>query len=356
MVDTHQSIGVSLQNISKKFDKSEAVKQVNLDFEPGTLTSLLGPSGCGKTTILRMISGLEIPTTGKIFFGEEDVTSLSATNRDVGLVFQSYALFPHMNVGKNISYGLKLLGKGEDEIRDRVKDVLDVVGLKGFEGRFTDEMSGGQQQRVAVARALILKPKVLLFDEPLSNIDSKLRRSMREDIRRLQLETGITSIYVTHDQSEALAVSDEVVVMNVGIVEHKGRPEDLYRKPKTPFVATFIGDANIVEGSLSNKNGEPKIELGGFETSAYFIPDSVKEGPVKVTIRPETIHLHKEMGDNRMKGTVKTGSYVGASYEYTIDTEIGDLFVVETAKEEHFDHDEQVYLSVSRLGVAILAY
>jgi iron(III) transport system ATP-binding protein len=354
MTAENQSVGVSLENITKKFGDTIAVQKVNLDFAPGTLTTVLGPSGCGKTTILRMIGGLEIPTSGKILFGNEDVSHLSATNRDVGMVFQSYALFPHMNVGQNIGYGLKIKGTPKEEIKQRVKEVLETVGLSGYEERYADEMSGGQQQRVAVARSLILEPKVLLFDEPLSNIDSKLRRSMREDIRKLQQETGITSIYVTHDQSEALAVSDEVIVMNTGKVEQMGAPEKLYRNPKNAFVATFIGDANILEGELVQINGRNDVQLGEVTISAKTVPDNVHVGKVQVAIRPEVVTMHADKGTNRLEGEVSWCSFVGSAFEYTIKTSVGELFIIVPSTGEHFETGDTIYLSVNNVGVAVL--
>jgi iron(III) transport system ATP-binding protein len=354
MMEDNQSIKVSLQDVSKLFGDVKAVEGINLDFAPGTLTTLLGPSGCGKTTLLRMIAGLDIPSSGHVLFGDEDVTELSATDRDVGMVFQSYALFPHMNVKENIGYGLDVAGVSDEIISERVAEVLNTVGLSGYEKRYADEMSGGQQQRVAVARSLIAKPKVLLFDEPLSNIDSKLRRSMREDIRRLQQETGITSIYVTHDQSEALAVSDEVVVMNAGGIEQQGEPKDLYRQPKNSFVATFIGDANILDGKLVSGTKEQIIELGGIRISAYSIPPNLKSYDIKVAIRPEVIRLHATKEEQRLECKVLWYSFVGGAIEYTLESSIGNIFAVVPSTEKHFNTGERVFISVADVGVAVL--
>jgi iron(III) transport system ATP-binding protein len=355
MMEDNQSIKVSLQNVSKLFGDVKAVEDINLDFAPGTLTTLLGPSGCGKTTLLRMIAGLEIPSSGHVLFGEEDVTELSATDRDVGMVFQSYALFPHMNVRENIGYGLDVAGVSDEIISERVAEVLNTVGLSGYGQRYADEMSGGQQQRVAVARSLIAKPKVLLFDEPLSNIDSKLRRSMREDIRRLQQETGITSIYVTHDQSEALAVSDEVVVMNnAGGIEQQGDPEDLYQQPKSSFVATFIGDANILDGNLVSGADKHLIELGGIRIGAYSVPPDLKSKDIKVAIRPEVIRLHESKDARRLECQVLWYSFVGGATEYTLESSVGDIFAVVPSTEKHFKPGDRVYISIADVGVAVL--
>ena len=236
---------VKFENITKKFNETVAVDNVSCTFEAGTLTTLLGPSGCGKTTSLRIIAGLERATDGKISIDNEDVTILPATDRDVSMVFQSYALFPHMSVIENVSYGLKMIKVNKEEYTEKALETLKLVNLEGYENRMPSELSGGQQQRVAVARAIVLKPKVLLFDEPLSNLDAKLRRQVREDIREIQQKLGVTTIYVTHDQEEALAISDKVIVMNNAVIAQEGSPKDLYNFPKNKFVANFIGDANV---------------------------------------------------------------------------------------------------------------
>jgi iron(III) transport system ATP-binding protein len=344
MIDNN-SIQITLKNISKHFGKVRVIDNLNIEFQAGTLTTLLGPSGCGKTTLLRLVSGLEPPTGGDIWFGEENITTYSATQRDVGMVFQSYALFPHMSVEKNVGYGLGVLKKDKEYIREAVSRALDTVNLEGYQKRYPDELSGGQQQRVAVARALVLEPKVLLFDEPLSNIDSKLRRSMRDDIRRLQQKTGITSIYVTHDQSEALSVSDEVVVMNDGAIEQQGPPEDLYRRPNSAFVANFIGESNVVEAILEVADGSVKIRLG--ESCIDLGERKVDNLPGKITLslRPEMFRLRKD-GDplHHVKGTVTHSSYMGPVIEYLISTPVGELFTTASAGQQQFKTGQQVYL------------
>jgi len=344
MID-NSSIQITLKNISKHFGKVRVIDNLNIEFQAGTLTTLLGPSGCGKTTLLRLVSGLEPPTGGDIWFGEENVTTYSATQRDVGMVFQSYALFPHMSVEKNVGYGLTVLKKDKEYIREAVSRALDTVNLEGYQKRYPDELSGGQQQRVAVARALVLEPKVLLFDEPLSNIDSKLRRSMRDDIRRLQQKTGITSIYVTHDQSEALSVSDEVVVMNNGEVEQQGPPEDLYRRPNSAFVANFIGESNVIEAILEMTDGSIKIRLG--ESCIDLGERKVNNRPGKITLslRPEMFRLSEE-GDPQyhVRGSVIHSSYMGPVIEYLISTPVGELFTTASASQQQFKTGQQVYL------------
>ncbi|EMG2535167.1 TPA: ferric ABC transporter ATP-binding protein, partial [Escherichia coli] len=232
---------VELRNVTKRFGSNTVIDNINLTIPQGQMVTLLGPSGCGKTTILRLVAGLEKPSEGQIFIDGEDVTHRSIQQRDICMVFQSYALFPHMSLGENVGYGLKMLGVPRAELKARVKEALAMVDLEGFEDRFVDQISGGQQQRVALARALILKPKVLLFDEPLSNLDANLRRSMRDKIRELQKQFDITSLYVTHDQSEAFAVSDTVLVMNKGHIMQIGSPQDLYRQPASRFMASFMG-------------------------------------------------------------------------------------------------------------------
>ncbi len=339
------SIQISLKNIAKHFGAVRVIDNLDIEFKAGTLTTLLGPSGCGKTTLLRLVSGLEPPTGGEIWFGDQDVTQYSATQRDVGMVFQSYALFPHMSVEKNVGYGLAVLKKDAKFIRDAVSRALATVNLDGYQKRFPDELSGGQQQRVAVARALVLEPKVLLFDEPLSNIDSKLRRSMRDDIRKLQQKTGITSIYVTHDQAEALSVSDEVVVMNNGNIEQQGTPRDLYRRPNSAFVANFIGDSNVVDAILELEDtrsfillGETRIDLGDRKIEN-------QPGKIELSLRPEMFQL-RDTGDRarHVVGTIAHSAYVGAVIEYLISTPVGDLFTTAPASREQYVQGKEVFL------------
>ncbi len=319
---------VRLEGIAKRYGPVTAVKPLDLVIEPGTLVTLLGPSGCGKTTLLRMIAGLEQSSEGRMFIGGKDVTELSAGERNVSMVFQSYALFPHMSVLDNVAYGLISGGMRKKEAHERAEAALATVGLKGFGGRLPSEMSGGQQQRVAVARALVLEPDVLLFDEPLSNLDARLRRQMREEIRALQQKLGVTVVYVTHDQSEALAVSDKIVVMRAAEIAQAGTPEDLYEHPDNVFVATFMGEANHVRGTLGNVNGEKgTLTLG---TVPLPLPHrGLPAGEVDVVIRPESILV----GDPAPKtphlaGTITTATYMGSHTEYHVETPIGRLFAI----------------------------
>lgn len=257
--------GVRLEHISKIYKDPKtgkdfyAVKDADLEIEPGSFVTLLGPSGCGKTTTLRMIAGFESPDEGEIYLGGEPINALTPNKRDTAMVFQSYALLPHYNIFDNVAYGLKLRKLDKHTIQEKVINILKLVGLEGMEGRMTNQLSGGQQQRVALARALVLEPGVLLFDEPLSNLDAKLRVSMRTEIRRIQQEAGITAIYVTHDQSEAMALSDKIIIMEKGVVTQIGTPQDVYYHPANEFVADFIGEANFLRGPLSQKQGDSAV-------------------------------------------------------------------------------------------------
>src|SRR5689334_6536836 len=245
-----KAASIEFRHVTKQYGDVVAVRDVSFDIAPRTLVTLLGPSGCGKTTILRMIAGLELPTRGTILIGERDVTRVSAADRDVSMVFQSYALFPHMSVLDNVSYGLVVSGQPKARSHERAHAALETVGLTGLDQRLPSELSGGQQQRVAVARALVLEPSVLLFDEPLSNLDARLRRQMRDEIRDLQRRLGLTVVYVTHDQQEAMAVSDRIIVMNAGRIEQQGKPRELYERPATPFLARFMGESNPARGTI----------------------------------------------------------------------------------------------------------
>ncbi len=349
-----QSYGVSLRNVTKAFGENVVLDGVDLEMAPGSLTTLLGPSGCGKTTILRLIAGLEFVTSGRIFIGEEDVTNLSASRRDVAMVFQSYALFPHMTMGENVGYGLKVQGVPAEERRARVADALAAVGLEGFEGRYINQLSGGQQQRIAVARALILEPQVMLFDEPLSNLDTKLRRQMREDIRRLQQETGITSVYVTHDQSEALSVSDSVVVMNEGGIAQMGPPEELYLRPASAFVATFMGDASILPATVVKKGEKASVEIAGVSIPLTREAGAQADaGAAQVAIRPEAVTLEKKAGGG-LRGEVISRAYIGSATEYMVRTERGEVFSVMPAQAPRFAIGETVGLRINPVGVAVI--
>ncbi|MBR4394148.1 MAG: ABC transporter ATP-binding protein, partial [Oscillospiraceae bacterium] len=268
-----------------------AVKDVSLDIEPGSFVTLLGPSGCGKTTTLRMIAGFESPDEGGIYLGDEKIDELTPDKRDSAMVFQSYALLPHYNIFDNVAYGLKIRKVPKDEIKQKVTVILKLVGLEGMEARRTNQLSGGQQQRVALARALVVEPGVLLFDEPLSNLDAKLRVVMRTEIRRIQQEAGITAVYVTHDQSEAMSISDKIIIMKNGVVAQIGTPTEIYYHPQSEFVADFIGDANFLRGRMLRHEGTDGIvDING--TEVRVADASVADGAeTTVVLRPESTVL-----------------------------------------------------------------
>ena len=345
---------VKFENITKKFNETVAVDNVSCIFEAGTLTTLLGPSGCGKTTSLRIIAGLERATSGKILVDNEDVTILPATDRDVSMVFQSYALFPHMSVIENVSYGLKMINVNKEEYTEKALETLKLVNLDGYENRMPSELSGGQQQRVAVARAIVLKPKVLLFDEPLSNLDAKLRRQVREDIREIQQKLGVTTIYVTHDQEEALAISDKVIVMNKAVIAQQGSPKDLYNFPKNKFVANFIGDANDVSAEIINKQSDT-YELKLAEMSVKIKSNQDLNGKVTLALRPEKIKIEKNNDNNCIHATIKNASFVGSSYQYILNSKIGNLYVVSGDTNDVFKVGEEVFLSINEKDIKILS-
>ena len=349
-----EKASVYFKNITKEYSGEViAVDNISCTFESGSLTTLLGPSGCGKTTSLRLIAGLERATSGSVFIDKEDVTLLPATNRDVSMVFQSYALFPHMSVIENVSYGLKMTGISKNQYLDKAASSLSLVGLEGYEKRMPSELSGGQQQRVAVARAIVLEPKVLLFDEPLSNLDAKLRRQVREDIRELQLNLGVTTIYVTHDQEEALAISDKVIVMNKAVIAQEGSPKDLYNNPKTTFVANFIGDANIVKAQIETRNeNNYDIHFGGIQmkiASNFDLKDSVS-----IALRPEKIEIIKEKTNNCIAAKIINASYVGSCYQYIVSSSVGELFIVSNETINHFKLNEEVFVTFDKSGITIL--
>ncbi|WP_350025200.1 ferric ABC transporter ATP-binding protein [Providencia rettgeri] len=339
---------VELKNVTKRFGNNTVIDDLSLSIPQGSMVTLLGPSGCGKTTVLRLVAGLEKPTEGRMFIDGEDVTDRSIQQRDICMVFQSYALFPHMSLGDNVGYGLKMLGLPKAEIKKRVEEALELVDLAGFADRFVDQISGGQQQRVALARALILKPKVLLFDEPLSNLDANLRRSMREKIRELQQQFNITSLYVTHDQSEAFAVSDMVLVMNKGEIMQLGSPQELYRQPASKFMASFMGDANIFPATLSADS----VDIFNYRLPRpeQFVTDKTA---VTVGVRPEAITLSLQ-GEDSQCCTVTHVAYMGPQYEVTVDWHGQSMLLQINATQLQPTIGEKLYLQIHPYGMFIL--
>lgn len=326
-----KAASVEFQQVSKIYGGNvTAVDKVSMHIRAGELVTLLGPSGCGKTTTLRMIAGLEMASSGRIMIGDKDVTALPATDRDVSMVFQSYALFPHMSVMENVSYGLRVSKMKKADVQERAQRGLELVGLNGYGNRYPSELSGGQQQRVAVARALVLEPQVLLFDEPLSNLDAKLRRQVREDIRDIQTKLGLTVVYVTHDQEEALAVSDRIIVMNNSVIAQIGTPRQLYDTPVNEFVADFIGEANLFDTTvLEIKDQTATIVVGSMTTRARAV-DSI-QGAARLAVRPTRIRLLPSGKTNTLAGSIVKVTYAGSHMEYRVGTEVGEIFVVSDA-------------------------
>jgi iron(III) transport system ATP-binding protein len=343
---------VEFRNVTKRYGSVVAVDNVSFTIEPGALVTLLGPSGCGKTTTLRLIAGLEMASEGRIFIGGKDVTLLSAAERDVSMVFQSYALFPHMTVLENVAYGPTVSGMKKAQAHALAREKLALVGLAGYDNRLPSELSGGQQQRVAVARALVLEPQVLLFDEPLSNLDAKLRRRVREDIRELQLKLNLTVAYVTHDQQEALAVSDRIIVMSNAEIAQSGAPRDLYETPAGLFVADFIGDANIVDAELVEASGETgRVRIGDIEIA---LPHrGLSPGPIKVAVRPESLLLlpNRPAGP-ALEARIEKAAYLGTHMEYTVSSSLAELFVVDRSTlARPFAAGQPVWLTLADHGV-----
>ena len=321
--------GVRLEHISKIYQDPKtgkdfyAVKDNSLVIEPGEFVTLLGPSGCGKTTTLRMIAGFESPDEGEIYLGDEAINALTPNKRDTAMVFQSYALLPHYNVFDNVAYGLKLRHVPKEEIHERVMKILDLVELTGMEGRMTNQLSGGQQQRVALARALVIEPSVLLFDEPLSNLDAKLRVTMRTEIRRIQQEVGITAIYVTHDQSEAMALSDRIIIMRSGVVEQIGTPQEIYYHPVNEFVADFIGEANFLKGRLEAlSDNRAQLNVSGDICHAAPVPGMEVGKDYTIVLRPEAASLAEEGG---LPCEVVLSCFMGSYQNYHV--KVGDTLV-----------------------------
>ena len=322
---------------------------MSLDIEPGNLVTLLGPSGCCKTTTLRMIAGFQEPSAGRVWIGERDVTHVESQDRNIGFVFQNYALFPHLSVLENVAYGLRVQKRPKEAIASAVARVLKLVGLAGYERQMPHQLSGGEQQRVALARAIVIEPRVLLFDEPLSNLDAKLRVQMRSEIRELQQRLGITSVYVTHDQEEAMAISDRIAVMNRGTIEQVGDAEELYRRPSSAFVATFIGRSNLIpvaasrvgaDGIALDVLGHTHEVAGNF---AAFAPGQ----PLLAVVRPEAVRVHRA-GAEGLPGKVVSRVYLGDKAEYVIDVA---GFALQVARADPAPSEDHALGSEVRVGL-----
>ncbi len=323
-----EAMPIGLDHITKTFEhrvkgRITAVDDVHLEVQPGELLTLLGPSGCGKTTTLRMVAGFEKPTGGRILFGKEDVTGLMVNQRNLGFVFQNYALFPHLSIFENVAYGLRVQSLGAAAIESAVQEVLQMVGLEGYEHQFPNQLSGGEQQRVALARAIVVRPQVLLFDEPLSNLDAKLRVHTRSEIRNLQKTLHITSIYVTHDQEEAMAISDRIAVMNHGRIVQVGSAEELYYHPRTDFVARFIGRINSLPAVA--QPGDDNMLLLTLFNHTYTVSgrghEAVAAGPVNVFIRPELVAMTGDPAQGHFPATIRERTFLGEKVEYVMEVE-----------------------------------
>ena len=315
---------LELRHLTKTYGTTAAVDDVNLAVEPGELVAFLGPSGCGKTTTLRMVAGFIQPTAGEILVHGSDITDLKPNHRDMGMVFQSYALFPHMTVNRNVAFGLVARGVPSAEIAPKVGAALDLVGLTGFGERYPKQLSGGQQQRVALARVLALKPKLLLFDEPLSNLDAKLRVQMRHEIRQLQKEVGITSLFVTHDQEEAMTIADRIAVMNKGRIDQIGTPAEIYDHPRTRFVADFIGTSNLIDGRVA---GGRFVSKNGLELPCSS-PGPGNDLEAVLAVRPEKVELADAGAQDPLSGTVTRVTKLGGLIEYAVTLASGETFLI----------------------------
>jgi iron(III) transport system ATP-binding protein len=353
-----------LKSLFKVFGSGEgavtAVDNVNVEVKEGELVTLLGPSGCGKTTTLRMIAGFELPTSGEVLIDGEDVSTTPPNRRPTTMVFQNYALFPHLTVFENIAYGLKIRRDSGQDIRKKAEGVMGLVGLRGLGGRSPAQLSGGQQQRVSLARSLVMEPKVLLLDEPLSNLDAKLRVSTRLEIRKLQQRVGITSVYVTHDQEEAMTLSDRVVIMHQGKIMQIGTPQEIYARPVNRFVADFIGKANFLEGRIESITSQNQIELDimGKTFQVSVQKGSFSEGErVLLVVRPESVTLEPKKPDTLI-GTVREAVYLGSEMVYEIEVAKSVLTVKVANPQEHvaFGEGDEVTIAFQEKNLHILPY
>lgn len=333
------SVAISFRDVVKKYEDTEVIPALSLDIKKGEFFTLLGPSGCGKTTLLRMVAGFNSIEGGAIHFNERVINQVAPSKRNIGMVFQNYAIFPHLNVTGNVAFGLQNRKLSKEEIKSKVEDILKVVQIDAYKDRMPKNLSGGQQQRVALARAIVIRPDVLLMDEPLSNLDAKLRIDMRNAIKEIQREVGITTIYVTHDQEEAMAVSDRIAVMKSGVIQHVGTPQDIYQRPANIFVATFIGRTNIMDAAASWNSEGCSVDFGGGYTES--IPNiQLDRKPadgklkVKISVRPEELFIARD-DSKGLKATIVNSIFLGQQTHYYLDLETGQR--VEMTQESTVD-------------------
>ena len=337
---------VKLENVTKRFDKSTVIDNLNLDVYDGEFLTLLGPSGCGKTTILRLISGLETVTSGKVYIADKDVTNIDPTKRETNTIFQNFALFPHLDVYDNIAFGLKIKKLSKDDIDKEVRKVIKLVNLEGLEDRLPVELSGGQQQRVALARGLVMNPKVLLLDEALCSLDLKLKKKMQIELKKLWKKLGITFIYVTHDQDEALSMSKRIAIINKGKIEQIDTPENIYKRPKTTFVADFIGESNVFKGTYIENN-----RLYIDKLNLTFNIEGNKNEKETIIIRPEDIDISKKERKNYTEGIINDYVYSGDSYKYEI--KLNDI-IIKANSPLKFDYGDKIFLGIEDKDLIII--
>lgn len=337
---------IELKNISKNFEDQQVLKGIDLNIYENEFLTLLGPSGCGKTTLLRIIGGFEEPSNGQLIFDEKDISKVPPYKREVNTVFQKYALFPFLNVADNIAFGLNLKKMDKDVIEKKVSRMLELVGLKGFEKRDVTLLSGGQQQRVAIARALVNEPKVLLLDEPLGALDAKLRKDMQTELKKIQKEVGITFIFVTHDQEEALSMSDTIVVLNDGVIQQIGTPMDIYNEPQNRFVAEFIGESNIIEGNMIK---DCLVNFDGIDWEC--VDKGFKDNEdIEVVLRPEDMDV-VEPEAGKVSGTIISKVFMGVHYEYLVETKNRDYKVHTT---ENYEIGKKVGLTIDPFDIQVM--
>jgi putative spermidine/putrescine transport system ATP-binding protein len=349
--------GLIIDNVTKRYGPVTAVENVTLNFDPGKMICFLGPSGCGKTTLLRMVAGLDLPTEGRISFDGSDMTKVPPHKRDIGMVFQSFALFPHLSVGENIAYGMRIRGAAKAECETRAKELLDLIHLPGVEDRRISQLSGGQRQRVAIARALALNPKIFLLDEPMSALDANLRESMQIELRMLQQRLGITTIVVTHDQTEAMTMADEIVVMGHAKVHQVGEPQDIYKNPTNRFVADFIGTSNLLPATMVSAN---KIKLNGQTLTVAENTGGFEKGAeVLLLNRPEEIMVRKKdkaKPANAIPGTVSFVRDIGATIEILVDCQGHEVISMLTPKDSpNVEAGMDVYVEMPVEACSVLA-